>query len=118
MFIKYENIKSEKVIDVRTESEFKSMNLFPYNIPIINETQHNKIKLFYPTALFIIAWSIFRQRELIKESLLNISNDGEHPIIVACSRGRLRSPLTYLYAKYLGLDCKVLTKGIKHHFKQ
>lgn len=117
MFIRYENIRNEKVIDVRTKTEFKSMNLFPYNIPIINEKQHKIIKRFYPSALFIITWCIFKKRKYIKKTLLAISNNGKDSIIIACSRGRLRSPLTYVYAKCLGLNCKILTKGIKHHFE-
>ncbi|WP_152891744.1 hypothetical protein, partial [Clostridium tarantellae] len=106
-------IRTEVTIDVRTKTEYKLMPLFSCNIPIINEKQHKIIKKFYPLAFFIIFLGIYKNKNFIKETLINLSNNKKNKIIFGCSRGRLRSPMMYFYAKYLGIDCKVLYKGIK-----
>ncbi|MGL5245475.1 MAG: hypothetical protein ACRC7R_09915 [Sarcina sp.] len=113
MFIKYEDITKEVAIDVRTITEFENMPLFCNNIPIINEKEHSTIKKMYPLALFIIVLSLYRNKKEIRKKLLKLSKDKKEKLIIACSRGRLRSPIVYLYARYLGIDCKILYKGIK-----
>lgn len=118
IFIKYLDIKDEITIDVRTKSEFKNMNLFQYNLPVISEEEHKKIKNFYPSAIFIIVKSIFLKRSHFKNELVRISNNGTIPIVIGCSRGRLRSPLMYLFCKYIGIkNSKILWAGIKPLFK-
>ena len=113
MFIRYKNIKGKKLIDVRTKIEFETMNMTPHNIPVINEKQHKRIKKFYPIAIFIIVSSIIKNKEEIKNALIEMSNNKREEIIIACSRGRLRSPITYIYAIILGIRCKVLWGGLK-----
>lgn len=117
MFISYKNINNRTLIDVRTKTEFIKMNMCDYNIPIINEKQHRKIKEFYPTAFFIICYGIYKNRMEIKRKLLLYSNNREDEVILACSRGRLRSPITYLYARLLGIKCKVLWGGLKRRYQ-
>lgn len=117
MFIRFENITNEITIDVRTVSEFNSMRLFQYNIPIINEDEHIRIKSFYPLAIPIILISLYRNKNYIKKNLMLLSNDGSLPIVIGCSRGRLRSPIVFLYAKFIGIKkCKILFGGIKVFF--
>lgn len=113
MFIKFEDINNRKLIDVRTKSEFLEMNMTQYNIPVINEKQHQRIKKFYPLAIFIIVKSIMKNRERIKELLIKISNNKNEEVIIACSRGRLRSPITYIYARLIGIKCMILWGGLK-----
>lgn len=117
MFIRLENITDEITIDVRTVSEFNNMRLFQYNIPIINEDDHIRIKSFYPLAIPIILVSLYRNKNHIKKRLMILSNNGTYPIVVGCSRGRLRSPIIFLYAKFIGIRrCKILFGGIKIFF--
>lgn len=113
MFIKFEDINNRKLIDVRTKSEFLEMYMTQYNIPVINEKQHQRIKKFYPLAIFIIVKSIMKNRERIKELLIKISNNKNEEVIIACSRGRLRSPITYIYARLIGIKCRILWGGLK-----
>lgn len=116
MFIKFEDINNRKLIDVRTKSEFLEMNMTKYNIPVINEEQHLRIKRFYPLAIFIIVKSIIKNREGIKELLIEVSNNKSEEVIIACSRGRLRSPITYIYARLIGIKCRVLWGGLKKRY--
>lgn len=114
MFIKFKDITNEITIDVRTRSEFNNMKLFKYNIPVINEYDHMRIKTFYPLAIPIILISLYRNRNYIKRNLLLLSENGKLPIVIGCSRGRLRSPIVFLYAKLIGIkNCKILFGGIK-----
>ncbi|WP_322395046.1 hypothetical protein, partial [Clostridium perfringens] len=116
MFVKFENINDRKIIDVRTKSEFLIMNMTEYNIPVIDELQHQKIKSFYPLAIFIISIGIIKNRKKIKKLLLEMSNNRNDEVIIACSRGRLRSPITYLYARIIGVKCKILWGGLKKKY--
>ena len=116
MFIKFEDINNRKLIDVRTKSEFLEMNMTKYNIPVINEEQHLRIKRFYPLAIFIIVKSIIKNREGIKELLIEVSNNKSEEVIIACSRGRLRSPITYIYARLIGIKCRILCGGLKKRY--
>lgn len=118
MFIRFEDIKDEVRIDVRTKSEFKQMNLFENNIPVINEKEHRIIKKIYPIAFIVIGYGLYKRKSYIKRKLLELSNNGELKIVIACSRGRLRSPVVYMYAKYLRIDCKVVSRGLKRFFEK
>lgn len=116
MFIKFDDINNRKLIDVRTKSEFLEMNMTKYNIPVINEEQHLRIKRFYPLAIFIIVKSIIKNREGIKELLIEVSNNKSEEVIIACSRGRLRSPITYIYARLIGIKCRILWGVLKKRY--
>lgn len=118
MFVKFKDINGERLIDVRTRKEFVETNLFPINIPIINGEQYAKIKRFYPCALFVIGVNLIKDRKRIKLRLLEESNFGMYPIILACSRGRLRSPLMCVYARMLGINARVLWGGVKGEYKR
>ena len=118
MFIKFKDIKGERLIDVRTRKEFVETNLFPINIPIINGEQYAKIKRFYPCALFVIGANLIKDRKRIRLRLLEESNHGMYPIVLACSRGRLRSPLMCIYARMLGIKAYVLWGGVKGEYKK
>lgn len=117
LFIKFEHIKDEVTIDCRTEKEFYEMPLFQYNIPIITERYHLMIKRFYPCALFIIIYWLYRDKDRLKNELMKCSEYGNKKIIIGCSRGRLRSPILCLYARYLGIDAVILSKGLKQFLK-
>jgi tRNA 2-selenouridine synthase SelU len=118
MFVKFENINDRKIIDVRTKSEFLKMKMTEYNIPVINELQHRRIKRFYPSAMFIIIIAIIKNKDEIKKQLIEISNNKSEEVIIACSRGRLRSPITYIYARIIGIRGKVLWGGLKKVYKK
>lgn len=113
MFIKYKDINNRILIDVRTNKEFLDYSICKENIPVINEKTYLKIKKFYPCALFVILYELYKDREYITRRLYKVSKNGTRPITLMCSRGRLRSPVMCLYAKYLGIDANVLWKGIK-----
>ncbi len=116
MFIKYEDINDEILIDCRTEEEFNSMPLFNKNIPIIDRKTHMMIRKFYPCAFFVIIHGLYKNKDNIKSRLLEYSDNGNNKIILGCSRGRLRSPVMCIYARKLGIDAKVLYRGIKRFF--
>lgn len=117
MFINYEEIQKEDVtIDVRTTEEFNEMPLFDYSIPIINKKDHDLLKKKIYLAVPIILKSFIKNRKHIKDQLQFFSYHGEKRIIIGCSRGRLRSPIVYFYAKILGIDAKILSKGIKRFY--
>ena len=44
-----------------------------------------------------------------------IYNNKKLRILIGCSQGRLRSPAVWLYARFLGIDAKILQYGIKHY---
>ncbi|MFR5266780.1 hypothetical protein [Clostridium sp.] len=117
MFINFEDIDSNMVtIDVRTKKEFEEMPLFQYNIEIINEDEHKKIKQCYPIAIFIIFKALFNKRKVIRKELIKLSENKKKKLVFGCSRGRLRSPFMYLYARMLNIECFILKKGIKRFF--
>lgn len=117
MYIEYQNIKKDDIsIDVRTPEEFNKMPLFKYNVPVINKTQHEYLKKHIYLALPIIIIGFFENKKTIKNQLLLLSENKTKRVIIACSQGRLRSPIIYFYAKFLGLKAKVLKNGIKPYF--
>lgn len=116
-FINYEDITDEVTIDCRTEEEFYLMPLFKYNIPIITKRTHTLIKKFYPSALFIIIYCRYRDRKRLRSQLNVYSKSGSKPVIIGCSRGRLRSPILCIFARHMGIDAKVLRKGLKRFFR-
>ena len=117
MFIKLEDVTTEKGVDVRTKEEFERNSVFKYNIPIIDKYEHARIKKMYPIAFIIIYLGLRKRRKYIKKALIDISEGKKCKIIIGCSRGRLRSPFIYFYARMLGIDCAILSKGIKRYFE-
>ncbi|MFI3209506.1 MAG: hypothetical protein R3Y64_00405 [Peptostreptococcaceae bacterium] len=117
MYINYEDITNEVLIDCRTSEEFAIMPLFKKNIPIINRKTHLIIKKFYPCAFFVIIYGLIKNYKDIKQKLLLYSDNCTKDIILGCSRGRLRSPIMYLYARSIGINAKVLKNGIKRFYK-
>lgn len=113
MFIRYEDIKDEKMIDVRTTLEHELTPFTKYSIPIIEIQEYLRIKKFYPIAFYIILKGILKRRKFIKTRLIMISRNRKKTLVLACSRGRLRSPMLYFYARLLGIKCEILYKGIK-----
>lgn len=118
MFIRYKNIGSQRLIDVRTPREFVNDRLFPISIPVIFGEQYAKIKRFYPCAFFVILLGMIKDKNRLKARLLDESNYKTKPIILACSRGRLRSPMMCIYARMLGIDAKVLWGGVKGQLRR
>lgn len=113
MFIKYENIKAEKLVDVRTTLEHKLTPFIKYNVPVIEIDEYLKIKKFYPTAFYIILKGIIKRRKIIKNRFFMISRNRKKTLVIVSSRGMLRSVILYFYVSFLGIKCKVLYKGIK-----
>ncbi|WP_297523044.1 hypothetical protein [uncultured Clostridium sp.] len=117
MFIKLKEISNERTIDVRTKEEFEKMPLLQYNVPIIDKDEHQRIKRMYPLAFIIIYLGLRKRKGEVKKALLEISENGKHKVVIGCSRGRLRSPYIYFYAKSMGIKCEILSGGIKKHFE-
>lgn len=114
MFINYEDIqKNDVTIDVRTFEEFNNKTIFECNLPIINRDEHMQLKKIPFFAIPIILNSLIKNRKDIMNQLFFFSYFGERRLIFGCSKGRLRSPIMCLYARLLGIEAKVLKKGIK-----
>lgn len=116
MFIKLENIENEKLIDVRSEEEYKEMPLCKYNIPVINKNEHNILRKNIYLAIPIILYGLIKNRKLIKRDLLTISDNKTKKVVIGCSQGRLRSPIVCIYARMLGIKSFVLKNGIKQYY--
>lgn len=114
MFIKYEDIQETDItIDVRTFEEFSNKTIFESNIPIINEQEHAKLKRIPFLAIPIILNSLIKNKYRLMNQLYLFSYFGEKRLVFGCSKARLRSPIMYFYARLLGIEAKVLKKGIK-----
>lgn len=117
MYIKYKDIlESDVTVDVRTTEEFFKMPLFEYNLPVIDKQAHDKLKKRIWLAIPVILSGFIKNRELLRDRLIDISCNRTKRVIIGCSQGRLRSPIIYLYARYLGISAKVLKGGIKPFF--
>ena len=117
MFIDFKDIKHTDVtIDVRTKQEFENMTLLSYNVSIIDEEDYKLLKKHIYLAIPIILKGLFKKKREIAEQLHELSHYRRYRLIIGCSQGRLRSPIMYLYARYLGIDAKILKGGIKPFF--
>lgn len=112
MFIKYGDIGKAIIIDVRTQEEFNKGSIGNLNIPIINEIEYSMIKKCYPIAFCIIIFGLIKNRKTIRDTLGKL-DARDRRIVIACSRGRLRSPIFNLYCLALGYKSKVLWGGMK-----
>lgn len=117
MYIKYEDIKPNDVtIDVRTKEEYESMKLLEHNLPVISREEHQLLKKRIYLTIPIVLKGFFKNKSILKNRLHELSHYRRYRLIIGCSQGRVRSPIVYFYAKYLGIDAKVLKGGIKPHF--
>lgn len=113
MYINYEDIKDEVLIDARTKEEFERGSVFNHNIEVINSKQYDFLHKFYPSAFFIILYNMIKDCRNIRMQLMYLSNFCTKKVVIGCSRGRLRSPMLCIYARYLGIDAKVLREGLR-----
>jgi rhodanese-related sulfurtransferase len=110
--IKYEDITNEITIDVRTKEQYLEDKILKYNIPIINKKEHDFLKRHLFWAEVIIIFAMLRNIKEIKKELLEKSNNKNSKVVIGCSKGRLRSPTMWVYAKLIGIDAKVLEDGV------
>lgn len=110
--IKYKDITDEITIDVRTEDQYNDNKKLQYNIPIINKIEYDFLHKYLIIAEIVIIYGLLKNLKKIKSDLLRMSNNKKSKIVIACSRGRLRSPTLWAYAKYLGINAKVLDGGV------
>lgn len=104
---------NRKSIDVRSHEEHLSSPILRYNVPVINKAQHDFLHRYLILAFAVILYGFFQNRRYIKHQLLKISRNKKDKLLIACSKGRLRSPIIWIYARFLGIDCKILKNGIK-----
>lgn len=110
--IDYKDLTTEVTVDVRTMNEYKTMNLLDYNLPVINEKEYDFLQRYKSIAGIVVLYGLLRNLKVLKINLLEISEDRKRSIVVACSKGRLRSPMVWIYAKLLNIDTKVLKGGV------
>lgn len=110
--IKYHDITDEITIDARTVDQYKSEKKLQYNVPIINKVQYDFLHKHLIIAELVIIYGLLKNIKNIKADLIKISNNKKSKIVIACSKGRLRSPTLWAYAKLIGIDAKVLDGGV------
>ncbi|MGL5714388.1 MAG: hypothetical protein ACRCXT_18510 [Paraclostridium sp.] len=110
--IKYVDITNEITIDVRTKEQYLENKILKYNIPIINKKEHDFLKKWLLLAEVIILICMIRNIKEIKNELIEKSNNKSSKVVIGCSKGRLRSPTMWAYAKFIGIDAKVLEDGV------
>ena len=109
--IQYNNITNEVCIDVRTKEQFLQSPILKNNIPVINSKQHKFLHRHKFFAEIIILYGLFINLKYIKSELLRLSNNKTSKVVIGCSKGRLRSPTVWAYAKLIGINAKVLMYG-------
>lgn len=102
-------------IDVRSYEESSSMPLLKHTVPVINKEEHTFLHKHLYLAAVIVFYGLYKNRKHIKEQLVYLSNNGNSKILIGCSKGRLRSPAVWLYARFLGIDAKILKNGIRSY---
>lgn len=112
--IKYEDITDEITIDVRTKEQYKKNKILNYNIPIINKKQHEFLHKHLIWAEIIIIYCMLKDIKNIKKELTKVSNNKQAKVVIGCSKGRLRSPTMWFYAKLIGINAKVLDGGVEN----
>lgn len=111
--LKYTDI----ILDVRSLEEFNKGSITDYNIPILKESDRGFCYRYTPLVLWIIFNGLHRNKSNLCECVGNIINKKHYTklqVILACSGGRLRSPLAWVYLrkKYPNVTFKVLRGGI------
>ena len=117
MFIDLKDIKDEVLIDVRSYEEYIEMPLCQHNIPIINQKQHEFLRNHIYLSALIILYGLIKNRKVIRQELLNKSDNRKNKIVICCSQGRLRSPIACIYARLIGIKSNILKGGIKQYYK-
>ncbi|WP_373600917.1 rhodanese-like domain-containing protein [Paraclostridium bifermentans] len=110
--IDFKDISNEVTIDVRTKEEYLKNGRLDYNIEIITKREHEFLHKHLFWAEVVILYGMIKNLKYIKSQLINLSVNKERPVVIGCSKGRLRSPTMWIYAKMLGIDAKVLRGGI------
>lgn len=110
--IKYEDIKDEVTVDVRTKEQYLANNVFKYNIPIMTKEEHDFLHRHLFWAEVIVIYGMINNIKEITKDLIKVSHNKTKTLIIGCSKGRLRSPTMWAYAKLLGINAKVLENGI------
>lgn len=110
--IRYHDITDEITVDARTRDQYNSDKKLQYNIPIINKIQYDFLHRHLIIAELVIIYGLLKNLKNIKTDLIKISNNKKSKIVIGCSKGRLRSPTLWAYAKLLGIDAKVLEGGV------
>lgn len=110
--IRYHDITDEITVDARTRDQYNSDKKLQYNIPIINKIQYDFLHRHLIIAELVIIYGLLKNLKNIKADLIKISNNKKSRIVIGCSKGRLRSPTLWAYAKLLGIDAKVLEGGV------
>ncbi|KPI49997.1 hypothetical protein KW95_11160 [Clostridioides difficile] len=110
--IKHSEIVDEVTVDVRTPTEYGSITKLQHNISVIDEKEYDFLHRNKPIAGIIVLYGLIKNRKNIKNKLLSISDNNSKKIIIACSKGRIRSPVVWMYSRYLKIDSKVLLDGI------
>ena len=110
--IKYEDITNETTVDVRTKEQYIENKILKNNIPIINKQEHDFLHRHLFWAEVIILYVMIKNIKTIKKQLIEVSDNKKNKLVIGCSKGRLRSPTMWAYAKLLGIDAKVLEGGV------
>ena len=115
--VNFEDLSEEVlVVDVRTKEEHTLGSITDINIPILKREDRGFYLRHTSLAVPIIINGLWKNRGELCRSIDNvvITNNIKY-IIIACSKGRLRSPLTwwYLRFRFKGIEFKVLRGGIK-----
>lgn len=110
--IKYEDIKDEITVDVRTKEQYSENNVFKYNIPIMTKEEHDFLHRHLFWAEVIVIYGMIKNIKEITKDLIRVSHNKTKALIIGCSKGRLRSPTMWAYAKLIGINAKVLENGI------
>ena len=116
-YVTFSNISPDAItVDVRSQEEFEQQKRLMYNVPIMNEREHQEMKRYIYVAIFIILYRLFQNRREIESKIRTILEP--HPteaLVIGCSRGRLRSPLTAIYlALKLNRRVYIIKDGVKY----
>ncbi|GAA0101737.1 hypothetical protein UT300012_24520 [Paraclostridium bifermentans] len=104
------------LIDVRSEEEFITGSITEHNVPILRQEDRGFCYRYTPLVFLVIGNGLYKNRESLCDYINEVAlNEKKNRVVIACSRGRLRSPITWLYLsiKYPELEFKVLRGGIK-----
>lgn len=108
--------KEDLIVDVRTKEEHTLGSVTDINIPILKQEDRGFYLRHTWLVIPVIVNGLWKNRKEVCDSIDNvvITNNIKY-IVIACSKGRLRSPITwwYLRFKYKDIKFKVLKGGIK-----
>ena len=114
--IEFNEIKTPSLtIDVRTVSEYRQHPMLAHNVPVMDEQAHQTMKKIIILACPFISYHLYKNRHRIHQEIQHLLiTHPNQPIVIACSRGRLRSPLMAVYISLrFKVDVYVVKRGIK-----